>query len=57
MTRVATIIGGDGFVGRYVVQALLKTGMRVRIASRHTKHGWFMKAQANHAPRNATRSP
>jgi uncharacterized protein YbjT (DUF2867 family) len=47
MTRVATIIGGDGFVGRYVVQALLKTGMRVRIASRHTKHGWFMKAQAN----------
>jgi uncharacterized protein YbjT (DUF2867 family) len=47
MTRVVTVFGGDGFVGRYVVQALLKSGARVRIASRHTKHGWFLKSQAN----------
>jgi uncharacterized protein YbjT (DUF2867 family) len=47
MTRVVTVIGGDGFVGRYIVQALLKSGARVRIASRHTKRGWFLKSQAN----------
>lgn len=47
MTRVVTVFGGDGFVGRYIVQALLKSGARVRIASRHTKSGWFLKSQAN----------
>ena len=44
---LVTIFGGDGFVGRYVVQALLKAGARVRVASRNPKRGWFLKAQAN----------
>lgn len=45
--RLVTIFGGDGFVGRYLVQALLRAGARVRIASRNPKRGWFLKAQAN----------
>ncbi len=47
MVDIVTVFGGDGFVGRYVVQALLKAGCRVRVASRNPKRGWFLKAQAN----------
>ena len=47
MAALVTIFGGDGFVGRYIVQALLKSGTRVRVASRNPKRGWFLKAQAN----------
>jgi uncharacterized protein YbjT (DUF2867 family) len=47
MTQLVTVFGGDGFVGRYIVQALLKSGARVRIASRNPKRGWFLKSQAN----------
>jgi NADH dehydrogenase len=47
MVDTVTIFGGDGFVGRYVVQALLKSRHRVRVASRNPKRGWFLKAQAN----------
>ena len=45
--RLVTVFGGGGFVGRYVVQALLRAGARVRIAERHPKRAWFLKAQAN----------
>jgi uncharacterized protein YbjT (DUF2867 family) len=45
--KLVAVFGGDGFVGRYVVQALLKAGARVRVASRNPKRGWFLKAQAN----------
>ena len=34
MDRLVTLFGGGGFVGRYVAQALYKTGARVRIAQR-----------------------
>ena len=47
MTHLVTVFGGGGFVGRYVVQALLKAGHRVRIAERSPKGAWFLKAQAN----------
>jgi uncharacterized protein YbjT (DUF2867 family) len=45
--KLVTVFGGDGFVGRYVVEALLKAEARVRVASRNPKRGWFLKAQAN----------
>lgn len=45
--RLVTVFGGGGFVGRYVVQALLRDGARVRIAERHPKRAWFLKAQAD----------
>ncbi len=47
MAQVVTVFGGDGFVGRYVVQALLHSGAQVRVASRNPKRGWFLKAQAD----------
>ena len=41
--RLVTLIGGGGFVGRYVAQALLKAGARVRIAQRDPRQAWFIK--------------
>ncbi len=32
--RLATVFGGSGFVGRYVVRALARRGWRIRVASR-----------------------
>lgn len=43
--KLVTVFGGSGFLGRYVVQALLKTGARVRIAARDPRSGWHLKAQ------------
>ena len=34
MERLVTLFGGGGFLGRYVAQALLKGGARIRIAER-----------------------
>ena len=44
---LVVVFGGDGFVGRYVVEALLRQGARVRVASRKPKAGWYLRAQAN----------
>jgi NADH dehydrogenase len=43
MDRLVTIFGGGGFLGRYVSQALLKTGARVRIAQRDARGAFFLK--------------
>ncbi len=45
MTQLVTLIGGGGFLGRYVAQALLKRGARVRIVARDPKHAFFLKPQ------------
>lgn len=47
MDGLVTVFGGGGFVGRYVVEALLRAGARVRVAERRPKNAWFLKAQAN----------
>jgi uncharacterized protein YbjT (DUF2867 family) len=44
---LVTVFGGGGFVGRYVVQDLLRAGARVRVAQRRPKQAWFLKALAN----------
>ena len=36
-----TIFGGGGFIGRYVCEALLKTGARLRVAGRDPRRAWF----------------
>ena len=41
--KLVTVIGGGGFVGRYVVQALLRHGARVRIGQRDPRKAWFLK--------------
>jgi NADH dehydrogenase len=43
MDRVVTIFGGGGFLGRYVAQALYRTGARVRIAQRDPRAAFFLK--------------
>ena len=47
MNDYVTVFGGGGFVGRYVVEALLRAGTRVRVAERRPKNAWHLKAQAN----------
>ncbi|HEX8442303.1 MAG TPA: complex I NDUFA9 subunit family protein [Allosphingosinicella sp.] len=41
--RVVTLFGGGGFVGRYVAQALYRTGARVRIAQFDARKAFFLK--------------
>ena len=41
--RLVTLFGGGGFVGRYVAQAIYKTGARVRIAERNPRDAFFLK--------------
>lgn len=43
MTGLVTVIGGSGFLGRYVVQQLAKAGHRVRVAVRHPELAQFLK--------------
>lgn len=38
-----TIFGGGGFIGRYVCEALLKTGARLRVAERDPRKAYFLQ--------------
>ena len=40
---LVTLFGGGGFLGRYVAQALLAAGARVRVAQRHPGSALFLK--------------
>ncbi|MBA3666658.1 MAG: complex I NDUFA9 subunit family protein [Sphingomonas sp.] len=42
-SSLVTIFGGSGFIGRYVCEALLKTGARVRIAERDPRRAFFLQ--------------
>jgi uncharacterized protein YbjT (DUF2867 family) len=45
--KLITIFGGGGFVGRYVSQALLAAGARIRIAQRHPARANIIKPLGN----------
>lgn len=46
MERLITLFGGDGFLGRYAVGELLKSRVRVRVASRDPKSDFFLRPLA-----------
>lgn len=41
--HLVTVIGGGGFVGKYVAQKLLSAGARVRIAERHPRKAFAIR--------------
>ena len=43
MNRLIVMFGGSGFLGRYIAQELLSTGVRVRFAERDPRRAWFLK--------------
>jgi uncharacterized protein YbjT (DUF2867 family) len=45
MAELVTLFGGAGFLGRYVAQALLQRGARVRLVDRDAKRAFFVKPQ------------
>jgi len=40
---LVTVFGGGGFIGRYVCEALLKAGARVRVAERDPRKAFFLQ--------------
>ncbi|HEU4821702.1 MAG TPA: NAD-dependent epimerase/dehydratase family protein [Qipengyuania sp.] len=45
--KTVVLLGGSGFLGGHVAQALLERGARLRIASRNPDKGWGLKPLAN----------
>src|SRR5688500_3912685 len=41
--ELATVFGGGGFIGRYVCELLLRSGVRVRVASRNPRSAYFIQ--------------
>ena len=40
---LVTVLGGGGFIGRYVCEALLRSGARLRVAQRDPRRAWFLQ--------------
>ena len=43
MTKLVTIFGGSGFVGRYIARRMAQAGWRVRVAVRRPNEAIFVK--------------
>jgi len=43
MEELVTVFGGGGFIGRYVCEFLLKSGVRVRIAQRNPRQAYIIQ--------------
>ena len=43
MSKLITVFGGSGFVGRYIVRRMAKAGWRVRVAVRRPNEALFVK--------------
>src|SRR2546421_9475020 len=41
--ELVTVFGGDGFIGHYVCEFLLRSGVRVRVASRDPRNSYFIQ--------------
>src|SRR3954470_11254105 len=44
--ELVTVFGGGGFIGRYVCEALFRSGARLRIASRDPRNAYFIQPLA-----------
>lgn len=44
--KLVVLLGGDGFLGTHIAQALFERNSRVRIAARHTEKAWKLKPLA-----------
>jgi NADH dehydrogenase len=42
-TRLVTVFGGSGFLGRHTVRALARAGWRIKVATRHPSRGFFLR--------------
>jgi NADH dehydrogenase len=40
---LVTVFGGGGFIGRYVCEALIKAGVRLRVAERHPRNAYYLQ--------------
>jgi NADH dehydrogenase len=47
MSKLVTIYGGSGFVGRYIARRMAKAGWRVRVAVRRPNEALFVKPYAS----------
>ena len=43
MSKLVTIFGGSGFVGRYIARRLAKDGWRIRVAVRNPNEALFVR--------------
>lgn len=43
--KLMTLIGGGGFLGRYVARELMRDGTRVRVAQRDPRQAYFLRTQ------------
>lgn len=43
MSKLVTIFGGSGFLGRYIARRMAKNGWRVRVATRHPNDSMFVR--------------
>jgi NADH dehydrogenase len=41
--ELVTVFGGSGFIGRYVCESLLRSGVRVRVATRDPRGSYFIQ--------------
>src|SRR6478752_5469764 len=41
--EIVTVFGGGGFIGRYVCELLMKSGVRVRVAQRNPKQAYSIQ--------------
>ena len=46
MDGLTVVVGGSGFVGRYVVQALARSGSRIRVTTRNPQAALFLRPLA-----------
>ncbi len=42
-SRLVTVFGGTGFLGRHTVRALARAGWRIKVAARHPNRGFFLR--------------